>query len=93
MGFCDLATFNQAMLAKQGWRVIQSPSSLMSRILKFQYFTSSHFLEASLGSSPSCIWTSIIRGRETLNLGLRWRIGSGEKENFFRSLAPSAWLL
>lgn len=34
LGFRNLHLFNLAMLAKQAWRVIQNPSSLISQIYK-----------------------------------------------------------
>jgi len=33
LGFRDLVLFNQALLAKQGWRLIQNPSSLSAQII------------------------------------------------------------
>ena len=41
------------MLAKQCWKVLQDPNSLMSRILKSKYFHNDSFLYAKLGSSLS----------------------------------------
>jgi hypothetical protein len=33
LGFRDLYSFNLAMLARQGWRLLQAPESLCSQVL------------------------------------------------------------
>lgn len=53
IGFRDFSSFNQALIAKQGWRILQKPDSLMAKILKAKYFKHSNFMEAKLGSNPS----------------------------------------
>ncbi|KAL5832238.1 hypothetical protein ACOSQ4_017592 [Xanthoceras sorbifolium] len=65
------------MLAKQSWRLILFPNSLVAKVLKSVYFPNSTFLDVSLGSSPSFVWKSLLWGRDLVNLGSRWRIGSG----------------
>lgn len=85
MGFRDLSSFNQALVAKQGWRIIQEPNSLVARIMKARYFKHSSFMEAKAGYQPSFIWRSILWGREVTENGLRWRIGNDEQVKVYQS--------
>jgi len=77
MGFRDLEIFNLALLAKQGWRLIQQPDSLLSRIMCEKYYPNSSFLQASLRHNPSYAWRSIFASKDILKKGLQWRIGNG----------------
>jgi len=53
LGYRDLEVFNLALLAKQGWRLIQDPNSLVGTILRDKYFPQSSFQKAKLGHNPS----------------------------------------
>lgn len=77
LGFCDLETFNQAILAKTVWRFVLAPNSLVHQVLKGKYFPTVAWAEASLGASHSLIWSSLLWGRELLQKGLRWRMQTG----------------
>ena len=52
LGFRDLNAFNLALLAKQGWRIIQNLNSLLHKVLKAKYFKRSCFMEAQLANNP-----------------------------------------
>ena len=45
MGFRDFQLFNQAMLARQAWRLLFYPNSLCSRLLKAKYFPNGNLLD------------------------------------------------
>ena len=77
--FRDLQLFNKALLAGQGWQLLQHPSSLVFRVLKAKYFPNTSFLEAPIPRNASYIWRSICESRDVLHNGLRWRVGNGEK--------------
>lgn len=79
LGFWDFTSFNQALVAKQGCRLLQIPNSLVFKVLQARYYKNSSFLSANTGSNPSFIWRSILWKRQVIKKGLRWRIGNGRK--------------
>lgn len=66
------------MLAKQEWRLLTSPNSLCSRIIKARYYPKSDFLNAKLGCNPSFAWRSILSSKSLVEAGARRRIGNGQ---------------
>lgn len=79
LGFRDLEAFNQAMLAKQAWKVLSQPDSMLVRFLKSRYILDGEFLSAPLGLRPSYAWRSLLHGRELLTKGIIRRVGNGQK--------------
>ncbi|KAM6547612.1 hypothetical protein CsatB_019288 [Cannabis sativa] len=88
LGFRNFIHFNQALLAKQAWRIIEFPNSLLSKLLRHRYFSNGNFISSGLGSNPSLTWRSLFWGKELLLKGLRWRVGSGLTIN----CATDAWM-
>lgn len=79
MGFRNLQAFNLAMLAKQAWRILTNPCSLVSRVLRAKYFPTGDVLNAKLGNSPSYSWRSIYNSLKALKEGTLWRLGNGKR--------------
>jgi hypothetical protein len=83
MGFRDFNSFNLAMLAKQGWRLINDPNSLCARVLRTKYYPHGDILKAGPKSGSSFTWQSILAGIPILKRGLIWRVGNGESINIW----------
>ncbi|KAK9084133.1 hypothetical protein Scep_030604 [Stephania cephalantha] len=77
LGFKDLRSFNLAMLAKQGWRLLTQPDALASRVLKAKYYPRGDLLNAKIGHNPSFTWRGIYAAKGILVQGCRWKVGSG----------------
>lgn len=75
--FCDLENFNFSLLAKQGWRILQTLDSVLSTCLKAKYYPHSDVMTASLCQRPSYTWRSIWEARGLLEERVRWGVGDG----------------
>jgi hypothetical protein len=84
VGFRDLKILNQAMLARQCWRIIKNPESLCARLLKSIYYPRGNFLDTVFRQEASPSWRGIEFGLELIKEGLIMRIGNGEKTNLWR---------
>lgn len=83
LGFRNLYDFNLALLAKQGWRLLQQPDSVTAQVIKAKYYPNHSFLEAVVSPHSSCVWKSICDARKLLICGSRWQLGSGEEINIW----------
>ncbi|XP_074347583.1 uncharacterized protein LOC141686447 [Apium graveolens] len=63
LGFRDLKKFNVAMLAKQGWRLLNGDNALVTNLMKAKYYSNSNFLDATLGVNPNYMWRSILQSQ------------------------------
>ncbi|KAA3467328.1 reverse transcriptase [Gossypium australe] len=79
MGFRSMAKFNVALLAKQGWRILNNPNSLVAQVLKSQYFPNEGFLNSCLRNNCSFTWKSIWAAKGVLADGLCWKVGRGSE--------------
>ncbi|CAM8940146.1 unnamed protein product [Rhodiola kirilowii] len=59
LGMRDFESFNDALLAKQVWRLLSNQETLVSRMLKAKYFKEGDAIHSQLGHRPSFAWRSI----------------------------------
>ncbi|KAF7113383.1 hypothetical protein RHSIM_RhsimUnG0131700 [Rhododendron simsii] len=88
MGFRNYRAFNEAMLARQGWKLVMNLHSYWARVLKGIYFPNTSFLHAARGSRASWAWLSLLHGRKLLKKCLRWQLQNGRNTDFWED----AWI-
>lgn len=74
VGFRDLAKFNEALLAKQAWRLIRNHQTLLARLMKARYYRNSSLLDAKNRKNQSYGWSSVLTGLELIKKGVRYII-------------------
>ncbi|KAH1098653.1 hypothetical protein J1N35_015574 [Gossypium stocksii] len=75
-----MAQFNVALLAKQGWRLITDPNSLIAQVFKAKYFPESNFLNTRLGNKSSYTWRSLWAAKGLLEKGVIWKVGTSSND-------------
>ena len=76
-GISGFKSFQPYAPSKQGWRILQNPTSLVHRVLKAKYFAKSSFMEAQEGKNPFYIWRSLLAAKPMVQKGARWCVGDG----------------
>ena len=83
-GFRDFRIFNQALLARQAWRLITKPDSLCAIVLKARYYPDGKLEDTVFAGNASSSWQAISYGLELLKKGLIWRVGNGRNIRVWR---------
>ncbi|XP_019103693.1 uncharacterized mitochondrial protein AtMg00310-like [Beta vulgaris subsp. vulgaris] len=83
IGFSNLSAFNDALIAKQCWRLVTNPDSFAAKVLKGKSFHRTTFWKAKLPNYSCYTWRSIMGARELLSLGLSWVMGNGRSVKFW----------
>ena len=78
IGFKEIEKFNEALLAKQVWRMMHNSDSLFYKVFKARFFPDYSILEAKDSAIGSYAWKSILSARDVIKKGLVWRVGNGQ---------------
>jgi hypothetical protein len=79
LGLRELGMFNEALLAKQVWRLMHNTSSLFYKVFKAKYFPHCSVMDAQPNTRSSFAWKSILGAKHLIRKGLIWRVGTGSK--------------
>jgi len=69
MGFKALASFNAAMLCKQGWKIQNDVESLVAQLFKARYFPQTDFFGSKIGTNSSYVCRSIFSVKNLVQQG------------------------
>lgn len=88
LGLRDLSAFNDALLAKQFWRLETNPKSFAATVLRGKYHPRQTVWEATTPQNSSFTWRSIMSAKNLVREGARWVVGDGRSTHFWKD----AWL-
>jgi hypothetical protein len=83
-GFRDMCLFNQALLARQAWRLIQFPESMCAQLLKAKYYPRGELIDTMFPADVSASWRGVMHGLDLLKKGIIWRVNTGTKKQIWR---------
>ncbi|KAF7824519.1 ribonuclease H [Senna tora] len=78
LGFKNINCFNKALLAKNVWRLIERPNTLLSRWFLGKYQDPSKELDFKKTSQDSLYWKNIVKSKNLVIDNLKWTVGNGE---------------
>ena len=77
-GFSGCPKFNNALLARQVWRLIHHRDTLFYKVFNARYFPNGSTLNAPVHPKCSYAW-SILQAREVIDKRAIWQVGDGQK--------------
>lgn len=77
LGFRNLRCFNEALLAKKLWRLINHLVSFVARILREKNRSLGDTFLSNGKPSSSPFWRSLLTGTDLVERGTRRRVGNG----------------
>lgn len=84
LGFKNLKYFNEALITKLAWRLVQEKGKNWTLILEARYFKQENILQNDLTDKDTEIWKIITKGIEWLRKFHIWLIGDGKTVYAFR---------
>lgn len=84
--FKDFSVFNDAVLDRQTWWLVQRLGSLLGRVMKAKYYRNCNFLDGALEHAGSYFWRSLWSSKALVKERMIWCIDNGCKVNIWMDL-------
>ncbi|KAF7841337.1 ribonuclease H [Senna tora] len=79
MGFRQTKKFNEALLAKQVWRILTQDQTLLSKVFMAKYRGCIQNYDFKSKNSSSYLWKKLCQVSEVVTKNLGWKVGNGRK--------------
>ncbi|KAF7831985.1 uncharacterized protein G2W53_014318 [Senna tora] len=79
MGFREMLKINEALLAKQLWRILTLEESLVSKVFLGKYRNSIHNCTFFPKPNSSSLWKKLCKVSKVVTEHIGWRVGNGEQ--------------
>lgn len=92
VGIRDVGMANTALMGKVVWSLAQNSHKLWARVLSHKYLGTQHILAAPRVQGVSPLWRGILRARDSIKDGFRFKVGDGSTSVWFTDWSGSGAL-
>lgn len=89
LGIKDLELHNLAFIARSGWRIFNSPDSIVTQLLQAKYCQNTKLWDCVKKNGSSRCWNTLLRDKDIILAGLKWSVGDGSSINVW----SDSWVL
>lgn len=84
LGLKEMGDFNTSFMGKVVWALAQNSNKLCFRVLEHRYLQGRSILEEKVRLNASPVWKGILKARDKLKGGYRFRLGNGNTSVWFK---------
>lgn len=83
LGLRKAEAVNKTFMCKLAWKILKEPRNWWVQQMRAKYTSPAQFFGTKIRQTDSCAWKCILRCRNTLKKGIRWRVGDGKQISFW----------
>ena len=86
LGLRKTLAVNTAFMAKLGWKMITQPENLWVQQMRAKYGEPDLYFAARAKPADSWVWKCLLRVRDFIKQGIRWKVGNGQSIKFWTDI-------